>query len=78
MTKEELKNKLAEYVEDNQKQFDIIKQKNNYIITLENRIKDLEIKLDRANFEIKIKDELMQAENELRKEKREKAKINIG
>ncbi len=78
MTKKELENKLAEYVEDNQKQFDVIKQKNNYIITLENRIKDLEIKLDRANFEIKIKDELMQAENELRKEKREKAKINIG
>ena len=78
MTKEELKNKLAEYVEDNQKQFDIIKQKNNYIITLENRIKDLEIKLDRANFEIKMKDDLMQMENELRKEKREKAKINIG
>ena len=78
MTKEELKNKLAEYVEDNQKQFDIIKQKNNYIITLENRIKDLEIKLDRANFEIKMKDDLMQMENELRKEKREKAKINSG
>ena len=78
MTKKELENKLAEYVEDNQKQFDIIKQKNNYIMTLENRIKDLEIKLDRANFEIKMKDDLMQMENELRKEKREKAKINIG
>lgn len=78
MNKAELEKKLAEYVEDNQKQFDIIKQKNNYIITLENRIKDLEIKLDRANFEIKMKDDLMQMENELRKEKREKAKINIG
>lgn len=78
MTKKELENKLAEYVEDNQKQFDIIKQKNNYIMTLENRIKDLELKLDRANFEIKMKDDLMQMENELRKEKREKAKINIG
>ena len=78
MNKAELEKKLAEYVEDNQKQFDIIKQKNNYIITLENRIKDLEIKLDRANFEIKMKDDLMQMENELRKEKHEKAKINIG
>ena len=78
MTKKELENKLVEYVEENQKQFDIIKQKNNYIMTLENRIKDLEIKLDRANFEIKMKDDLMQMENELRKEKREKAKINIG
>ena len=78
MNKAELEKKLAEYVEDNQKQFDIIKQKNNYIMTLENRIKDLEIKLDRANFEIKMKDDLMQMENELRKEKREKAKINIG
>ena len=70
MTKKELEDKLAEYVDDNQKQFNVIKQKNSYIITLENRIKDLEIKLDRANFEIKIKDELMQAENELRKEKK--------
>ena len=70
MTKKELEDKLAEYVDDNQKQFNVIKQKNNYIKTLENRIKDLEIKLDRANFEIKIKDELMQAENELRKEKK--------
>lgn len=67
MTKKELEDKLAEYVEDNQKQFDIIKLKNNYIRTLEARIKDLELQLDRARFEIKIKDELMQAENERRK-----------
>lgn len=72
MTKKELEDKLADYVDDNQKQFNVIKQKNAYIKTLENRIKDLEIKLDRANFEIKIKDELMQAENELRKSKKER------
>lgn len=67
MTKKELEDKLAEYVEDNQKQFDIIKLKNNYIRTLETRIKDLELQIDRLNFEIKIKDELMQNENERRK-----------
>ena len=70
MTKKELEDKLTEYVDDNQKQFNVIKQKNNYIMTLENRIKDLELQIDRLNFEIKIKDELMQAENELRKEKK--------
>jgi len=69
MTKKELEDKLAEYVDDNQKQFNVIKQKNAYIMTLENKIKDLEIKLDRANFEIKIKDDLMKMENELRKNK---------
>ena len=69
MTKKELENKLAEYVEDNQKQFDIIKQKNAYIMTLENQIKDLELKIDRLNFEIKIKDDLMKMENELRRGK---------
>ena len=70
MTKKELEDKLAEYVDDNQKQFNVIKQKNAYIKTLENRIKDLELQIDRLNFEIKIKDELMQAENELRKAKK--------
>lgn len=74
MTKKELENKLAEYVEDNQKQFNVIKQKNNYIMTLENRIKDLELQIDRLNFEIKIKDDLMQAENELRKANKKRTK----
>jgi hypothetical protein len=69
MNKKELEEKLAEYVVDNQKQFDIIKQKNNYITILENRITDLELQIDRLNFEIKVKDDLMKAENELRKEK---------
>lgn len=69
MIKKELENKLAEYVADNQEQFDAIKRKNTYIKLLENRITDLELQIDRLNFEIKIKDDLMKAENELRKEK---------
>ena len=70
MTKKELEDKLAEYVADNQEQFDAIKRKNTYIKLLENRITDLELQIDRLNFEIKIKDDLMQAENELRKAKK--------
>ena len=66
MTKKELEDKLVEYIEDSQKQFELIKVKNDYIRTLELRIKDLELQLDRARFESKIKDELMRKENEKR------------
>lgn len=72
MTKKELEDKLVEYVEDNQKQYELIKVKNDYIRTLEMRIKDLELQLDRARFENKVKDELMRQENEKRGENNER------